>query len=84
MTTKSTRTIKDEVINSAKKYAKKKGRSLSQLVENYLKSIGSDPEESKEEIISPEMLKLMGVIKIADDADYKTALRNAPLKKYSS
>ncbi|MEO6869719.1 MAG: DUF6364 family protein, partial [Ginsengibacter sp.] len=38
MTTKLTLTIEDKVISSAKKYAQKKGKSLSHLVENYLKS----------------------------------------------
>ena len=39
MTTKLTLTIEDKVIISAKKYARNKGKSLSNLVENYLKSI---------------------------------------------
>ena len=38
MTTKLTLTIEEKVISSAKKYAQKKGKSLSNLVENYLKS----------------------------------------------
>ena len=41
MTTKLTLTIEDKVIDSAKEYAKLKGKSLSHLVENYLKSISS-------------------------------------------
>ena len=39
MTTKLTLTMEDKVIDSAKKYAQKNGKSLSHLVENYLKSI---------------------------------------------
>ena len=39
MTTKLTLTMEDKVIDSAKKYAQKNGKSLSNLVENYLKSI---------------------------------------------
>ena len=42
MTTKLTLTIEEKVISSAKKYAQKKGKSLSNLVENYLKSISSN------------------------------------------
>ena len=83
MTTKLTLTIEDKVINSAKRYAQKKGKSLSHLVENYLKSISSDTKESKEESISPKVLKLMGVIKLPEDFDYKTELGNALAKKYS-
>jgi len=36
MTTKLTLTIEDTVIDSAKKYARQKGKSLSDIVENYL------------------------------------------------
>ena len=37
MDTKLTLTIEKDVIDRAKDYAKKKGRSLSDLIENYLK-----------------------------------------------
>lgn len=83
MTTKLTLTIEDKVINSAKRYAQKKGESLSHLVENYLKSISTDTKENNEESISPKVLKLMGVIKLPKDFDYKTELGNALVKKYS-
>ena len=83
MTTKLTLTIEDKVIVSAKRYAQKNGKSLSHLVENYLKSISPDTKENKEESISPKVLKLMGVVKLAKDFDYKTELGNALAKKYS-
>lgn len=83
MTTKLTLIIEDKVIDSAKKYAQTKGKSLSHLVENYLKSITSDTKENKEENISPKVLKLMGVIKLPKVFDYKTELGNALAKKYS-
>ena len=41
MITKLTLTIEDEVIDSAKDYAKSKGKSLSKIVENYLRLISS-------------------------------------------
>ena len=83
MTTKLTLTIEDKVIDSAKRYAQKKGKSLSHLVENYLKSIGSETKENKDDSISPKVLKLMGVIKLPKDFDYKTELGNALAKKHS-
>jgi Family of unknown function (DUF6364) len=83
MTTKLTLTIDDKVINSAKEYAQKKGKSLSHLIENYLKSITADTKEDKEESISPKVLKLMGVIKLPKDFDYKTELGKVLAKKYS-
>lgn len=83
MTTKLTLTIEDKVIDSAKKYAQKKGKSLSHLVENYLKSITINPKENKDKPISPRVLKLMGVIRLPKDFEYKTELGNALAKKYA-
>ena len=82
MTTKLTLTIEEKVIDSAKRYAQKKGKSLSHLVENYLKSITAETKESREESISPKVLKLMGVIKLPKDFDYKVELGNALAKKH--
>ena len=42
MNTKLTLTIEKSLIDKAKKYAKGKGRSLSDIVENYLKVIIKD------------------------------------------
>ncbi|MDN3581453.1 DUF6364 family protein [Mucilaginibacter flavus] len=81
MTTKLTLTIDDSVINAAKKYARKKGNSLSDIVENYLKSITTVEEAPV--TLSPKVKKLMGVIKLPDDFDYKKELGNALSKKYS-
>ena len=81
MTTKLTLTMEDKVIDSAKKYAQKNGKSLSNLVENYLKSITTkEPEATK---LSLKVINLMGVIKLADDFDYKSALSNSLSKKYA-
>lgn len=80
MTTKLTLTIDDSVISIAKKYAKQKGKSLSDIVENYLMSLTSSKD--KEEEISPRILKLMGVIKLPDNFDYKKELTKGLAKKY--
>lgn len=80
MTTKLTLTIDDSVISVAKEYAKEKGKSLSGLVENYLMSLTS--KEEKKEAISPKVMKLMGVIKLPKDSDYKEELTKALSKKY--
>ena len=83
MKTKLTLTIEDKVIDSAKKYAQIQGKSLSQLVENYLKSITSEQKGKNVSNISPRILNLMGVINLSQDFDYKTQLGNALAKKYS-
>jgi hypothetical protein len=80
MTTKLTLTIDDSVIVTAKKYAKMKGKSLSCLVENYLKTLGSQQEVGGE--ISPAILKLKGVIQLPEQYDYKKALTAVLVKKF--
>ena len=47
MTTKLTLTVEKDIIESAKVYAKQNGRSLSALIENYLKALvqKENPEE---------------------------------------
>jgi Family of unknown function (DUF6364) len=80
MTTKLTLTIDDAVISVAKKYAKNKGKSLSDIVENYLMTLTAN--ESREENISPRILKLMGVIELPEDFDYKKALTRGLARKY--
>jgi hypothetical protein len=83
MTTKLTLTIDDSVISVAKKYAKNKGKSLSDIVENYLMTLTA--KESKEEkAISPRILKLMGVIELPEEFDYKKALTSGLTRKYKS
>jgi hypothetical protein len=80
MTTKLTLTMDDKVIGSAKRYARQKGKSLSGIVENYLKSIAR-PEETTS-ALSPKVTRLMGVINLPDDFDYKQNLGKALNKKY--
>jgi len=82
MITKLTLTMEDSVIDSAKKYASQKGKSLSDIVENYLKSIAT-PENTTEKL-SPKVMKMMGVIKLPQDYDYKKELGSALAKKYKS
>jgi hypothetical protein len=80
MTTKLTLTIDDAVISVAKKYAKSKGKSLSDIVENYLTTLTT--KETKQETISPRILKLMGTIDLPEDFDYKKSITEGLSKKY--
>jgi hypothetical protein len=80
MTTKLTLTMEAEVIKIAKVYAKKKGQSLSDLIENYLKSISA--KEVKENNFSPAIKKLMGSIKLPDNFDDKKIVKEAIIKKH--
>jgi predicted CopG family antitoxin len=81
MNTKLTLTIEDDVILKAKKYAKEKNRSLSSIIENYLKSLTR--EKDKEEIeLSPLVQSLKGSFKLPADFDYKEELRKGLEEKY--
>jgi hypothetical protein len=82
MNTKLTLTIEREVIKTAKEYAKEKGQSLSDLVENYFKLITRDRRELKPEELSPRVQRLRGIIKVDDDFDYKEVLADELAKKY--
>ncbi len=80
MTTKLTLTIDEEVIESAKKIAIKKGMSLSRIVANYLRSISLN--EVQDQDLSPRVKKLKGSIKLPKGFDYKKELGKAISKKH--
>lgn len=80
MKTKLTLTIDNSLVSIAKKYAKNKGKSLSDIVENYLMTLTS--KENKDETISPRILKLMGTIDLPEDFDYKKSLTSGLAKKH--
>ncbi|MBC7426852.1 MAG: hypothetical protein H7321_09985 [Bacteroidia bacterium] len=72
MTTKLILTIEKSIIERAELYAKNNGRSLSEIIENYLYTITQD---SFAEEISPRLKKIIGVVKLPKDFDEKKALR---------
>ena len=80
MTTKLTLTIEDKVIKAAKTYAKKKGRSVSDLVETYLKTLAG--KETVSEDLSPQVKRLVGSIKLDEGFDYKKELEKQIKLKY--
>ncbi|WP_293297504.1 DUF6364 family protein [Pedobacter sp. UBA4863] len=82
MSTKLTLTIEKEVIEIAKEYAKEKGQSLSEMVENYFKLITVNRKKVKQKQLSPKVKKLRGIIKTGDNFDYKQILTEELSKKY--
>ena len=72
MTTKLTLTVEKSVIERAKSYAKNTGRSLSELIENYLETI---TQESGEEKVSPKLNKIVGSVKLPKNFDQGKELR---------
>jgi len=81
MPTKLTLTIEKSVIEQAKKYAKSQGRSLSNLIEEYLKSVSGEPEEQDEIKLSPEIKSLYGSVK-DKNIDYQEVIADGILKKH--
>jgi hypothetical protein len=81
MNTKLTLTIDEPVIERAKAYAKEKGRSLSDIIENYLKAITTEQRESDSKI-TPLVKSLMGSFKAPADFDYKKELAKGLTEKY--
>jgi metal-responsive CopG/Arc/MetJ family transcriptional regulator len=79
MNTKLTLSIESQLIQEAKEVAKKHGKSLSKLIEQYLKSLTAPASERNEE--KSALIKLKGCFsdpKISDDDN----LQNALNKKY--
>lgn len=86
MNTKLTLSIDTSVIAQAKEYAARQGRSLSDLVENYLKSVAGNPNEQHHihdnTTLTPIVKSLKGAFKAPDDFDYKKELTKSLARKY--
>ena len=80
MTTKLTLTVEKTVIEKAKSYAKKTGRSLSELIEKYLENITND--ERTENELSPKLKKIVGAVKLPKNFDEEKEMRSYLEKKH--
>jgi hypothetical protein len=81
MNTKLTLTIEQTIIEKAKKYANDKGRSLSDIIENYLKAITK--EDAVESIdLTPIVKSLKGAFKAPKDFNYKKELSKRLAEKH--
>ena len=81
MNTKLTLTIEKSVILKAKHYAKSRGRSLSDIIENYLQMITHDDRDPDIET-TPLVKSLKGSFKANVDLDYKEQLSKGLSDKY--
>jgi len=80
MNSKLTLTIEQTIIEKAKIYAKEKGRSLSDIIENYLKTLTK--EQNIEQEISPFISSMQGSFKAPESFDYKKELSDGLSEKY--
>ena len=79
MLTKLTLTIEKTVIENAKLYAKSNGRSLSELIENYLETLTISKQE---ESVSPKLNKIIGAVKLPKNFDEEKELRSYYERKH--
>lgn len=82
MNTKLTLTIEQSIIEKAKKYANDKGKSLSSIIENYLKAITKD-ETVSDVKLTPIVKSLKGSFRAPRNLNYKKELSKRLTKKYS-
>ena len=84
MPTKLTLTIDREVIEQAKKYAQTHQRSLSNLIETYLRSIINENQAPPMVELTPMVKSMKGAAKLpeASSFDEKQLLEDELTKKY--
>lgn len=78
MTTKLTLTVEKAIIDRAKSYAKRTGRSLSELIESYLENITQEDHDTD---LSPRLKKLVGSVQLPEDCN-KEELRPGLERKH--
>ena len=80
MTTKLTLTVQKDIIEKAKSYSKRTGRSLSELIENYLEGLTHESPNEKE--ISLKLRRIVGSVKLPKHFDEKRELRKYLEKRH--
>lgn len=81
MNTKLTLTLEQSIIEKAKSYARKKERSLSDLIESYLKALTNDETDENEDL-TPIVKSLKGSFKLPKDFNYKKEITDRLSEKY--
>jgi hypothetical protein len=81
MSAKLTLTMDEAVIQKAKKYAKRKKSSLSNIIENYLKMLVKEDTNAKTEL-TPIVKSLKSSFTAEPNFDYKKELAKKLAEKY--
>ena len=82
MNTKLTLSINKEVIEAAKDYAKSQGRSLSNVIEEYLKSVTKREVKDEKYKFNPLIEELSGSLKLPEGKTYDDIRKEAMIKKH--
>ena len=83
MSTKLTLSIDENVVAEAKEYAKESGKSLSKIIEGYLRGLKNKKKTIRHDELPPTIKRLHGCIKIEESRDYKDIYAEALLEKYN-
>ena len=76
-------TVNESIFEGAEKYAKSNGRSLTNVLEEYLNLLNKKAKEENEFEISPLVKSLWGSVKMPSESkDYKELLGEELTKKY--
>jgi ABC-type phosphate transport system ATPase subunit len=73
MNTKLTLSVEKSIIDSAKMYAKKTGKSLSEIIQNYLEKLTLDEEVDNN--LSSKLNKIVGSVELPKDFNEKEELK---------
>lgn len=82
MNAKLTLTIEASIIADAKKYAIKRKSSLSNIIQNYLKTLTKEEQNAKDINLSPTLKSLKGSYKMPENFDINKELTNILSEKY--
>lgn len=83
MNTKLTLSLDKNVITRAKNYARNKNKSLSQIIEDYLKSISKNEKNIQVlEEIPPITQSLSGILKGKPEIDFKNDISDYMMRKH--
>jgi hypothetical protein len=83
MSTKLTLSIDENVVAEAKEYAKDSGKSLSKIIEGYLRGLKNKKKTGRHDELPPALKRLHGCIKTDDPRDYKEIYADALIEKYN-
>ena len=80
MQTKLTLRMDEDVVRKAKMAAKRRGKSVSRMVAEFIESIGTRPDSKK--VLPPTTASLVGILrgKAISEEDYKEHLREKHLE----
>ena len=79
MQTKFVVDIDNSVLEKAQRYAQKKSKTLSELIEAYLRKVS---QKEKDFEISENVKSMMGKFKLSEDIDYKDEITKYLEEKY--